>query len=69
MKIQTVLISNYKGINLSFSLSDGINVITGDNGTGKSNILEAIKFALGEDFAFLPDAISKNKKFYKINHK
>lgn len=61
MKIQTVLISNYKGINLSFSLSDGINVITGDNGTGKSNILEAIRFALGEDIAFTPKAISKNK--------
>ena len=61
MKINSVLISNYKGLNLSFSLSDGINVITGANGSGKSNILEAIRFALGEDIAFSPKAITKNK--------
>ena len=52
MKINSVLISNYKGLNLSFALSDGINVITGENGSGKSNILEAIRFALGEDISF-----------------
>lgn len=61
MKINSVLISNYKGLNLSFTLSDGINVITGENGSGKSNILEAIRFALGEDIAFSPKAITKNK--------
>lgn len=66
MKIQTVLISNYKGINLSFSLSDGINVITGDNGTGKSNILEAIRFALCKDISFNPNDISKNRNFALI---
>lgn len=47
MKIQSVLINNYKGLNISLALSDGLNVITGRNGTGKSNILEAIRFALG----------------------
>lgn len=61
MKINSVLISNYKGLNLSFTLSDGINVITGGNGSGKSNILEAIRLALGEDISFKPEAISKNK--------
>ena len=61
MKIQSVLISNYKGLNLSFSLSDGINVITGENGSGKSNILEAIRLALGEDISFKPDAVTKNR--------
>lgn len=51
MKIHSVLINNYKGLNISLALSDGINVITGENGSGKSNILMAIRLALGlEDF-------------------
>ena len=51
MKIQSVLINNYKGLNISLDLCDGINVITGENGSGKSNILHAIRLALGlEDF-------------------
>ncbi len=61
MKIHSVLISNYKGLNLSISLSDGINVITGENGSGKTNILQAIKFALGEDIGFSPDYITKSR--------
>lgn len=61
MKIHSVLISNYKGLNLSISLSDGINVITGENGSGKSNILEAIRFALGEDINFSSNAITKSR--------
>ena len=61
MKINSVLISNYKGLNLSFTLSDGINVITGENGSGKSNILEAIRFALGEDLSFKSNAMTKNR--------
>ena len=61
MKINSVLISNYKGLNLSFTLSDGINVITGENGSGKSNILEAVKLAIGENINFKPDAITKNR--------
>lgn len=61
MKINSVLISNYKGLNLSFTLSDGVNVITGVNGSGKSNILEAIRLAIGEDISFKPDAVTKNR--------
>ena len=61
MKIHSVLISNYKGLNLSITLSDGINVITGENGSGKTNILQAIKFALGEDISFSPDYITKSR--------
>ncbi len=61
MKINSVLISNYKGLNLSFTLSDGINVITGVNGSGKSNILEAIRFALGEDISFKSNVVTKNR--------
>jgi chromosome segregation ATPase len=63
MKIHSVLISNYKGINLSINLSDGINVITGENGSGKSNILEAMRFALGEDISFKSNAVTNKRNF------
>ena len=61
MKINSVLINNYKGINASLGLNDGINVITGKNGTGKSNILEAIRVALGIEAPNKENIISGEK--------
>ena len=43
------------------TLSEGINIIIGENGTGKSNIIEAIGLALGEDISFSTDYITKSK--------
>lgn len=48
MAIKRVLIRNFKCFNGSFelSLNQGINILVGNNGSGKSSILEAIHLAL-----------------------
>lgn len=66
MKIQSVLINNYKGLNISLALSDGINVITGRNGTGKSNILHAISLALGLEDAEKKNVVTKGKSVASV---
>jgi hypothetical protein len=52
MKIKTVDIRNFRGINKTdppLTLSD-INFFIGDNGTGKTSILEAINFCLSSGY-------------------
>ena len=66
MKIHSVLINNYKGLNISLALSDGINVITGANGTGKSNILHAIRLALGLEDAEKKSVVTRGKSLATI---
>lgn len=66
MKIQSVLINNYKGINLSLAFNDGINVITGRNGTGKSNILEAIRFILNDEKFSSKNVVTKGKSVASV---
>ncbi len=48
MRIKKVNIENFKGFNGSFilELSDGLNILVGNNEVGKSTILEAIHLAL-----------------------
>lgn len=48
MQLKRIEIINFKGIvNSTFDFSDGFNIIIGDNGVGKTSILEAISVALG----------------------
>ena len=43
MHLKTLTLNNYRNFTqVSFSFKNGINIICGDNGTGKTNILEAI---------------------------
>jgi len=70
MKIASIELHNFRSHkNARFSFNDGVNVIVGENGIGKTNILEAIHFLAtakshrtnheremithGEDFAFI----------------
>ena len=66
MKINSVLITNYKSLEVSFVLKDGINVITGENGSGKSNLLEAIRFVLGENVGYDSNNLTKGRTVSSI---
>ena len=47
MTIKRVIVKNYRALrNADVSLSDSLNIIVGDNETGKSTLLEAINLAL-----------------------
>ena len=48
MSIKKIKITNFKGFKdeFVFELNDGINILVGNNETGKSTILEAIHIAL-----------------------
>lgn len=48
MQLEHIKITNFKGIrHEEFSFTPEVNLIIGDNGTGKTSILEAISVALG----------------------
>ena len=47
MPIERVIIENFKGLKRTdLALRDGLNILVGDNETGKSTVLEAINLAL-----------------------
>ena len=66
-KISLLGFKNYK--DASFSFSDGFNFITGKNGSGKTNILDAIHF-LGLSKSYMgsadKNAVNFNENFYLI---
>lgn len=48
MYFERVYIENYRGIeNITLDFQPGVNILIGDNGTGKTTILEALATALG----------------------
>ena len=56
MQIQEVKISNFKGIDeWNIKFKPGFNLIIGENGRGKTSILEAIAVGLGGYVAGIPD--------------
>ena len=56
MYLNQVTIKNFRGIdNLTLAFKPGVNLIIGDNGVGKTSVLEAIVAGLGACFKELPD--------------
>ena len=56
MFLKQVEIENFKGhVNCKLKLTSGFNLLIGDNGMGKTSILEAISVALGAFIAGIED--------------
>ena len=51
MKIHSIRISNFRGFEyLTASFHDQLTVVVGNNGAGKSSLLDAVSVALGTFF-------------------
>lgn len=61
MYLDKVYLKNYKAIeNLKIDLKPGVNLLIGDNGAGKTSVLEGIAAALGGLFVSVPSVSAKN---------
>lgn len=61
MNIEKLIINNYKAIeSTEINLQPGMNLLVGDNGVGKTSILEAIVVALGGLFTNVAGVSKKN---------
>ena len=61
MRLEQVTIKNFKGIEeCTLDLEKGFNLLIGDNGYGKTSILEAVSVGLGGFIAGLPDVSGRN---------
>ena len=61
MYLKRVHIKNYKAIEeLDIDLKPGVNLLIGDNGTGKTSVLEGIAVALGGMFVNVAGVSTKN---------
>lgn len=83
--IQKIILKNWKNLDeLNIDFANGINFIIGDNGTGKTSILEAINYGLcssfkgvdlskfikkERDFSEILINFSLDKKEYRLKHK
>lgn len=61
MRLEQVTIKNFKGIEeCTLDLEKGFNLLIGDNGYGKTSILEAVSVGLGGFIAGMPDVSGRN---------
>ena len=61
MYLEKIHIENYKAIGkLDIDLKPGVNLIIGDNGAGKTSVLEGIAVALGGLFVNVAGVSTKN---------
>ena len=61
MHIESISIKNFKAIDeIEIDFRPGVNLLIGDNGVGKTSILEAITVALGGFLTGIPGVSSKN---------
>ena len=61
MRIEKIHIQNFRGIeDLEFNLNQNFNLLIGENGSGKTAILEALTVGMGAFFLGIPGISSRN---------
>lgn len=61
MYLEKINVKNYKAIKeINIDLNPGINLLIGDNGAGKTSVLEGIAVALGGLFVNVAGVSTKN---------
>ena len=61
MYLEQIHIKNYKALeDVSIELNPGVNLLIGDNGSGKTSVLEGIAVALGGIFVNVVGVTTKN---------
>jgi len=61
MYLEKVVLKNYKAIeDIEIDLTPGVNLLIGDNGAGKTSVLEGMAVALGGLFVNVPGVSTKN---------
>ncbi|MBF4259080.1 AAA family ATPase, partial [Vibrio anguillarum] len=60
LKVSEVTVSNFRGYtNFKVPMHPSLNVLVGENGAGKTSILEAVACGLGPFLTAMPDAKGK----------
>jgi len=66
MRIDTIYIKNFKGFKEErFTFDQSMTVLIGDNGTGKTSVLDALSFVLGTFFKGIDGVPSRSLKAYE----
>ena len=61
MILKSVSIKNFKGVkDMEFEFTSGVNLLIGDNGVGKTSVLEAISVALSGMLKGISGVATKN---------
>lgn len=72
MNLKRIIIDNFRGFkNKVFNFDSRVNVILGDNTTGKTTLLHAIQIALGaflQEMTFLPGGVGFTRNFKPTDH-
>jgi len=62
IKLEKITLKNFKGFeDKTFSLSDRFNLLLGDNGSGKTAILEALKYILSSIFIGFDETVKRSQ--------
>ena len=69
MYLSKIVVNNFRNLKMiEVELSQGLNVIVGENNVGKTNLLDALRAALGSASAFVdPIRLSKDDLYVDQN--
>ncbi|MBN2016083.1 DNA replication and repair protein RecF [Candidatus Dojkabacteria bacterium] len=68
MILQNLRLTNFRNLSGEFSLEKGVNIVVGENGVGKTNLLESIGFlSFGKSFRTSLEIYSISREMFNID--